>query len=142
VVMMAKVRRTPVGKLLPLVPSVDRRQAAPLAIGAAEHDRRADRVGARVARPRGARGLLGPMWNQPPAQHVQAALARLRVAVQHGGGIGRGNPPGGREIRQRHIEGEAELPGKFVRGATKVIEAAHAATLRLSRRTLNTPRRP
>jgi hypothetical protein len=53
-----------------------------------------------------------------------------------------GNPPGGRKIRQRHIEGEAELPGELARGATEVIEAAHAATLRPHRRMLNTPWRP
>jgi hypothetical protein len=46
------------------------------------------------------------------------------------------------KIRQRRIEAEAELPDELARGATEVIEAAHAATLRPRRLMLNTPRRP
>jgi hypothetical protein len=41
---------------------------------------------------------------------------------------------GGCKIRQPLIEGERELPGEFARGATEVMEATDAATLRLHRR--------
>jgi hypothetical protein len=61
------------------------------------------------------------------------------MAAQHGRGIGRGRSARRARIRQRRIEGEAELPGEFARGATEVIEATQAATLMLDRRILNVP---
>src|SRR5262249_36606861 len=79
--------------------------------------------------------VFGPVWDQAPAQQIQAALAGLRIEADHWEQIGRGAVPCRRKVRGRQMWWDRKDELDFAHVGRKTNTAAHAKNIASPERT-------
>jgi hypothetical protein len=119
----------PARGFFPLVKVVGRYKATPALERFAEGRFVLDTLGLGVDIREAALDVLGPIGDQAPAQHIEAALFGLGVVADDRQGIGRRHVPARREVRRRALERDRKDELDLADVGRKADTATHGETI-------------